>query len=267
MNRDVESEKAVLEAFERRLRRLGVFRIQVQANFSRRSANVLSSLGYATSERFEFYLRVCEDMDSNWSALRKERRKKIRKALDSELTVVNGTDCVGVSALLDLHCEALEQKGIGVTNSSHQRERLYRHLLSTERAKLLICYLQSVPLGALLYGTFGDQACTLLSGSSSEGNHYGAMTLLHWKMIEKLAAQRIGIVNLGGVALQPGEVVAANGLYNFKKDWGGETVAQPSGVKTLPGLGHALSNLRDWYKRVRSKADHQPKAFMEAVPN
>jgi lipid II:glycine glycyltransferase (peptidoglycan interpeptide bridge formation enzyme) len=249
---DTAGELAVLSAMEKRLAGLGIFRFKVQGNFSHRSASVLPALGYVTSERFEFYLRLSDNLDLNWSSIRKERRHKIRKAMNSGVTVVAEADQHGVRKLLDLHGESLQKKGIEVRTCEEQIGYICQHLLQTERACLLVAYRNAIPVGALLYGSFGNQACTLLSGSSSEGKQHAAMALIHWTMIESLTARRVNLVSMGGVTLQRGEDPATNGLYNFKKEIGAEPVSQPSGVKTLAGIGQMLSGLRDCYKRIRA---------------
>lgn len=259
----VSLEQAVLNAFESKLRTFGVFRIQVQSRFSRNSVGVLAPLGYCTSPRYEFYLPLSNDLKTNWSALRHNRRNAIRNALKSGLDVVRQSNRLGVAILLKLHCEALVRRGIFISNCDQQIDPILNYLIETSRADVLVCYRDNVPLGALMFGIFESHACTLLSGSSCEGNKSGANVLLRWKMIELLTERCVELVNLGGVALQPGESVKTNGLFAFKKEFGADPVAQPSGEKTFPGLGQTLSRALDWWRSRRTKPRQTRRRLLE----
>jgi hypothetical protein len=248
--RDALEEQAVLAAFERRLRRAGVFRIGVAGCDSRNAASVLTALGYQLSGRFEFHLRLSPHVEQNWAGLRSERRTKIRRAMKQSLSVRLGDKDEDVKALLDLGCEALRRKGVLVGSSNEGVDRLFRNLIKTGRAKILICHHDEKPVGALLFGIVDGQACTLMAGSSPEGNHLAVMPLVYWELIRHLTERRILTLNLGGVAMAPGQAPKTNSLYAFKKDFGADAVFQPSGSKTFRGLGRGLDAMRTGVKRL-----------------
>jgi hypothetical protein len=241
---DALEEQAVLAAIERKLRRMGIFRIRVEGCDSRNAEAVLTALGYQLSERFEFHLRLSLDVDQNWGNLRSERRTKIRRAMKQSLSVQLADRREDVKALLDLGCDAFRRKGFSAVLTDENVDCLYRNLFETGRAKVLICYLEGKPLGALLFGTVAGQACTLMAGSTPEGNRLAVMPLVYWELIRHLTEQKILTVNLGGVALTPGQEPATNSLYAFKKDFGAEAIFQPSGIKTFRGAGSGLDAVR-----------------------
>jgi hypothetical protein len=242
--RDALEEGAVLAAFEQRLRPLGVFRIRVAGFDSRNAGCVLTALGYQLSERFEFQIRLSADIVQNWASLRSERRKKVRKAMKQSLTTRLGDQREDVKTLLDLSHEALLRKGIRARPSDEGVDHLFRNLIESERAELLICSHEAKPLGALLFGTFDGRAFTLMSGSSQEGNQLAVMPLLHWELIRHLTERKFLTLNLGGVSIGPGQDPATNGLFVFKRDFGAEPILQPSGSKIFRGLGSGLDVLR-----------------------
>ena len=247
---DAIEQEAVLAAFERRLRRLGVFRIGVAGCDSRNAKRVLTDLGYELSGRFEFHLRLSPNVEQNWAALRSERRTKIRRAMKQSLTVQLSDKYEDVKALLDLGRESMLRKGILVRPSDEGSDRLFRNLFETGRAKLVICHHEARPLGALLFGTFDDRACTLMAGSSQEGNQLAVMPLVYWELIRHLTERKILTLNLGGVSMASGQDPKTNSLYAFKKDFGAEAVFQPSGSKTFRGPGSGLDAIRTGVKRL-----------------
>jgi hypothetical protein len=243
-------EQEVLAAFERRLRRLGVFRIRVEGCDSRNAEAVLTALGYQLSDRFEFHIRLSPDVEQNWATLRSERRTKIRRAMKQSLSVRLANQREDVKILLDLGCEAFRRKGIPVGPTDEGADRLFRYMFETGRAKVLICDHEEKPLGAMLFGTLNGQACTLMAGSSQEGNQLAVMPLVYWELIRHLTEQNVLILNLGGVSMTAGQDPATNSLYAFKKDFGAEAVFQPSGVKTFRGPGSGLDALRAGFRKL-----------------
>jgi hypothetical protein len=173
--------------------------------------------------------------------------------MKQSLTVRLSDKHEAVKALLELGAGALRRKGIPARASDEGVDRLFRNLFAPERTKLLICDHDTRPVGALLFGTFDGHACTLMSGSSPEGNERAAMPLVYWELIRHLTERKILTVNLGGVAMEPGQDPATNSLYVFKKDFGAEAVFQPSGCKTFRGLGRGLDAIGANVKRLLAK--------------
>jgi hypothetical protein len=250
-----EAERDVLAAFEAWLSRRGVFRFHVGGLASRHSARVLGQLGYTLSGRHEFYLRLPPDIEATWASLRGERRNKIRKARGHGLVAEPEATAEGLRALRSLNREALDRKGVELgSGGGEPSPGLLALLDNPARATLLICRREGVPLAGLIFGTFADHACTLVSGSTREGNRYGAPVLLRWRMIELLTGRGAAWVNLGGVAVPSGVDPQSDGLYTFKRDFGAEPVWQPSGVKEAPGVGRLLDSVRQRVKRLRHAA-------------
>ncbi len=250
-DRTPEAVTAALAAVERALRRLGVFRVQVHAYASPLSGQVLPGLGYDLRERHEFYVDLDKPIDQVWDTLRSERRKKIRKAIKAGVRSVEENSPAGLRLLWDLHREALLRRGIEVAPTDEQVERMQRLLLDSGRAKILVSYDGAAPVGALLFATFGTEACSLLSGSSVAGNRCAAPSHANWTMMELASAAGAKTVNIGGASAEAGEGEGQDGLFAFKRDFGATPVPQPAGSKLLPGAGQVLDRVRGWLKRGR----------------
>ena len=196
------------------------------------------------------HLRLSPNVERNWAALRSERRTKIRRAMKQSLTVQLSDKYEDVKTLLNLGRESMLRKGILVKPSDEGSDRLFRNLFETGRAKLVICRHEARPLGAMLFGTFDDRACTLMAGSSQEGNQLAVMPLVYWELIRHLTERKILTLNLGGVSMASGQDPRTNSLYAFKKDFRhrGRCI-EPSGSKTFRGPGSGLDAIRTGVKR------------------
>lgn len=247
-------ERMILAAFEKSLKAMGVFKVRVQGDASRNSAEVLSSLGYATTERYDFSIDLSPGVDALRASLPRKRRGKLRKAMANGLTVEPREDLDGVVEFLELHDDAMRRKGVGVSNRLARSERVHRLLIASGRTTLLVCSQGGNRVGAIIFGRFGRGAHLLHSGSSLEGNRLNAPVLLIWRMIEMLVEQGVESAGLGGVTIAPGHDAGTDGLYRFKRDFGIEPVLQPSGVKVLSRPGAAGDAVRTGGKRIIRRA-------------
>jgi hypothetical protein len=247
---DPDAQVEALAAVEQALARRGVYRVRVAALDSPHSDAVLSRLGYALDERYDFYMDLCRDSEAVWQKVRSERRTIIRKAIKSGVQTREQNDEAGLKALWGLHADAMGRRGISTAHIDDSARAMKRLLLDTGRARLLIDYLDGAPASAIMFGVFGERACTFLAGSSVAGNKLGAPAHVYWALIELLCKEGVPRVNLGGVAARAdatGEV--KDGLFAFKKNFGATPVRQSAGTKILTRTGAALARLRDALKR------------------
>jgi hypothetical protein len=243
----------VLAAMERLFARHGIFRIHVAGMDSKNSDTVLTRLGYALRERFEFYLDLSCDSETVWQRLRSEKRTKIRKAIKSGVRTREQNDRAGLEALWGLHTDAMGRRGFNysASNASETMDAIQHLLLDTGRARLFIDYLEGAPVSAIICGVFGDRAGTFLAGSSLEGNKVGAPAHVYWAMIEQLCKDGFSHINLGGVAAPTnpdGSITDA--LFVFKKDFGAEAVRQSAGTKVISDRGATVWRTGQWLKRA-----------------
>jgi hypothetical protein len=243
------SQGRVLEAIEEELARRGVFRLRVCSYNSPASEIILSSLGYEVEERYEFYLDLTGPVEKVWQNVRSERRTKIRKAVKCGLATKEENTLKGLKTLWGLHVEALSRRSIRTGDIPQQLDALKRFLIDTGKARLLINYLENQPASAIMFGVFGDQACTFLAGSTAAGNKVGAPAHVYWSMMELLCQEGVPRINIGGT-IPKGTEAAKDGLFAFKKDFGATPVRQPAGSKVISKLGKRLSWARTMIKSI-----------------
>jgi lipid II:glycine glycyltransferase (peptidoglycan interpeptide bridge formation enzyme) len=249
--RNAELELAIMNMLEGELKSRGVFQIRVCSYESPNSRKVLSAFTGELSDRAEFYIDLSRSRDDIWKMLKSARRNDIRKAkkLGVESRLDNTME--GVQLLYDFQTESLQRRGIRFDPFYTPAERLLTLLLDTNRARLLVSYRDGVPVNAGLFGLFGGRAYYLASGSTSDGYKSCGPVHLLWTMIEMLKVDGATTLNLGGAdgpADQEREV--KDGLYNFKKDFGGTVISQPGGFKTISLLGAWINSILTLCKRV-----------------
>lgn len=88
-------------------------------------------------------------------------------------------------------------------------------------AKIYIAYYENKPISAIMPVFYGNKAQYLYGASSNEHRNLMSTYLLQWTVIKK--AFKIGVqeYNLRGVCVDKG---TTNGLYHFKKGFGGELI-------------------------------------------
>jgi len=249
--RNAQLELAMMNILERELRSRGVFQIHICSYESPNSLKVLSALSYQVSDRVEFYIDLSRSMDDIWKMLKSTRRNDIRKALKLCVESRLENTMKGVQQLYAFQTESLQRRNIPFDQFYTPAARLQTLLLDTHRARLLVSYRGGVPVNAGLFGLFGGRAYYLASGSSRDGYNCCGPVHLLWTMIEMLKADGATVFNLGGVD-GPADLErsVADGLYNFKKDFGGMVIPQPGGFKTISLLGARLNSILTRCKRM-----------------
>ena len=248
---NTELELAMMNMLERELRSRGVFQIRIYSYESPNSLKVLSAFSCELYDRVEFYIDLSRSIDETWKILKSARRNDIRKA--KKLGVESRVDntMVGVQLLYDFQTESLRRRGIPFDPFYTPAKRLQTLLLDTNRAKLLVSYRTGAPVNAGLFGLFGGRAYYLASGSSIDGYKSCGPVHLLWTMIEMLKADGATTLNLGGVdGPDDQERGIKDGLYSFKKDFGGTVIHQPGGFKTISLLGARINSILTVCKRM-----------------
>src|SRR5215472_11115888 len=249
--RNAELELAMMNILERELRSRGVFQIRICSYESPNSRKVLSPFTCGLSDRAEFYIDLSRSIDDIWKMLKPARRNDIRKARKLGVESRLDNTIKGVQQLYDFQAESLQRRGILFDPFYTPAERLQTLLLDTNSAKLLVSYRDDVPVNAALFGLFGGRAYYLASGSSSDGYKSCGPVHLLWTMIEMLKADGATTLNLGGVdGPTDRERGVKDGLYSFKKDFGGTVIPQPGGFKTISLFGARLNSILTVCKRM-----------------
>ena len=91
--------------------------------------------------------------------------------------------------------------------------------LAPNHMKLLIAYYEDKPISGVIPIIYGNKTWYLYGASSNEYRNLMPNYLLQWEMIKMAINNKSDIYDFRGV---PGNVDEKNGLYRFKKGFGGE---------------------------------------------
>ncbi|MGE0383622.1 MAG: lipid II:glycine glycyltransferase FemX [Gammaproteobacteria bacterium] len=233
-----------LRAVESALARIGVLRIRIAGFDCPHSAAVLAQLGYAPGARSEFYVDLEAPLAEVEARFKGARRTDIRKA--EKLGVCTGVE-TGIESwdLLDrFERESLGRRGVAIDADGESAARACHRLLEPAgRALLFVSRIGGEPVNAAAFAVFGRRAYYLYSGSSAAGNRAAGPAHLLWTAMREFKERDIGVLNLGGVKDPADDDDPNTGLFRFKRNFGAEVVAQPGGVRELPGPGAVLDAL------------------------
>ncbi len=97
-------------------------------------------------------------------------------------------------------------------------EKMY-DCLAPKHMKLLMAYYEDKPISGVIPIIYGNKTWYLYGASSNEYRNLMPNYLLQWEMIKMAINNRSDIYDFRGV---PGNVDEKNGLYRFKKGFGGK---------------------------------------------
>ena len=97
-------------------------------------------------------------------------------------------------------------------------EKMY-DCLAPNHMKLLMAYYEDKPISGVIPIIYGNKTWYLYGASSNEYRNLMPNYLLQWEMIKMAINNKSDIYDFRGV---PGNVDEKNGLYRFKKGFGGE---------------------------------------------
>ena len=245
-----DAQLVIMAALEPVLRKIGVCEMHVGAFDSSNSGDVLNRLSYRLRSRSEFYIDLSRPIEEIWNALKPTKRTNIRKAQKLTMRCQVETSLIAIRQFLSLQKESMQRRGIVLTHDEEVAQSSLKDLLESGRAKLLVSYLDGIPVNAGLLGVFGSKAYYLAGGSSPEGNQSRGPVFLFWTAIEMLKNQGGEVLNLGGVSTSNDEESPQEGLYGFKQSFGSTVMPQPAGEKIISRLGAALHNFLQMVTRL-----------------
>lgn len=257
-NGTAKSERTILQALERELRRKGIFRIEVGSCESKNSVEVLSALGYDLKSRAEFYMDLRAAAGDIWKSFSKECRNTIRKAMKAGMESRRERGVPNVFRLQELQAEAMRRHGVEIQPHEGNAAAIKEILLDKGRGILFMGYYAESAVCASLCSVFSRKAYYAASGSSELGRKNAGPAFLIWKMIESLKADGVERLNLGGAPNPDDNDTRAYGLYRFKRDFGATAVVQPAGSKIISPAGSLLNALLRMSKTALKSGQNIP---------
>lgn len=155
-------------------------------------------------------LKLDKNADVVWKGFNNKIRNAIRKSLNSELTISNGS----VEEFYGLYSKNMRDLG----TPTHSKEFFNSVIMEfKENAEILVVKKNNVPISAAILLYFKDIVISGWAASDREYRNFSPNNLLYWHAI-KTACEK------GYKSFDFGRSIVGTGTYNFKMPWG----AQPN---------------------------------------
>lgn len=203
---------------------------------------------------------LTQDLETIWSKLQKRRRKAIRKALNTELSVREGTE-KDVDTFYALYAKLIERYG-GKKYSKSYYEHKWRVLNPAGLTRTFVVEYHSEPVTMHWVIPFGE---TVISKAAVWSGNYGKLhpnELLEWSVIQWAKAQGYRYYDFEGIPVEAAQALLANqplpetlvqSATSYKLSFGGQPVLFP------PALDRFSNPLLQWlYVRMTQRATLWP---------
>ncbi len=186
-------------------------------------ARLLEANGFRSVRSAEPYHTMFLSLNSTDQALRKKMhqswRRKLKKAENHNIEIIQGTDDESITILKDLYLERMRSKRI--TGLDPQVFVPTQRMLSdTEKINVIVAYYDGEPVTAHATSNLGDTGILLLVASNEKGLVCQSAYLAWWKAIS--LSNRAGMKNydVGGIDFKKNTTVS-----QFKAGMGGQEVS------------------------------------------
>lgn len=185
----------------------------------------------------EFTIDLRNDIDDITRSCHKKHRKNIRKAGQSQISIITDNTLDGFFELKRLQ-EASSIKSCARGNVYQlPNDEFYieshKNIYQNGLGSVMFAKKDEMPVAGLAYLFFGDKAVTVRSGATKEGYSASAPYLLQFRLLQQLKEDGYTALNIGGV---PKDAVESShpqhGLYQFKKGFG--AIANLRTALTIP---------------------------------
>jgi len=191
--------------------------------------------------KYTFVIDLTQELDKLWFNMNSHTKRLCQKAIVSGVVVesVSSPTDELLTLFFERYKKMANERSLAIPNAKLIRKMFEDGRLSMYYARngndiysMVLVYSAALK-SIFLYGVSGDQ------------KNDGSGQFLHWKIIEHLKLSGQHWYDLGGVQ----ELSDSNGIYRFKKGFGGESVDLGPEYYYCPV---ALSVARRGYKKLRS---------------
>lgn len=227
---------SVLHALEGFARETGAVEIEFGPYQSNCPRQIIESRNYDIQDYLEFPVALDPDQSELMAGLSSERRRTIRKAKKSGLTVEirsSRDDLLLLHSLQQRTKVRAQSRGESFTGFQQSHLDAYEKLLSSNNATLFVASDNADPVSAALVLHFNRESHYLFGGTNEAGYKCGASPYVLWTAL--LHAKSIGSTkfNLGGVRGDMRDKSSPFfGLYRFKRGYGASEISAVGGRKT-----------------------------------
>ena len=184
-----------------------------------RISNVLSGMGYVYEDELNFLIDLTKSKEELWACLSQARRRGIRKAQKSGVTVKEAKDMEDVREFYDILCETYRNIKIPLVDIS-LFDTIFELLTPNSMAKLFLAEYERKHIGGILILTYKGIVYGFYGGAYKEYLQSRPFDLLIWYTIiwgSENGYKRYDFLGAG----KPDEEY---GVREFKKQFGGQLV-------------------------------------------
>ena len=203
---------------------------------------------------------LTQDLDTIWSKLQKRRRKAIRKALNTELSVREGTE-KDVGTFYALYTKLIERHG-GKKYPKSYYEQKWRVLNPHGLTRTFVVEFHNEPVTMHWVIPFGETVLSKMAAWSGNHGNLHPNDLLEWSVIQWAKAQGYRYYDFEGIPVEAAQALLANqslpqtlvqSATSYKLSFGGQPVLFP------PALDRFSNPLLQWlYVRMTQRATLWP---------
>jgi len=211
---------------------------------------VFQERGYSLKEEFNVYkVGLGESSEDLFSRISRNKRKNIRKAQSSGLEVSERKNMKDLDAFYEML--AITGKRSDFIPPSYDYFKGFFNVFGPiDRARVFMAYWKGEPVAGVFVVSDRDTGYALGAGSLEEAWPVRPNDILHWEAMNWCRERGLSYYHMGYVSQPPpGD---ENGLWRWKKEWGGRLEGMHSYNKVYkPMLKRLVGAYEKAYKIVR----------------
>jgi lipid II:glycine glycyltransferase (peptidoglycan interpeptide bridge formation enzyme) len=155
-----------------------------------------------------------DDLRAN---LRANWRNHLRAAEKRPLNIVRGCDEKLFLTFMHIYDDMRKRKGFVSNIDLSDFLATQQSLPPSLKMKIMVCYVDKVPVAAVVCAVVGTSAIYILGATTADGLRSNGAYLLHWNMIKWLKILGVEFYDLGGI-----DPDNNHSVYDFKKGLAGK---------------------------------------------
>jgi len=146
-----------------------------------------------------FLLDLSYSMQELRSALQRQWRQNLNKAVKNELRIIEGEGFDSYRIFMDLYRSMLERKDFTPGIDVNEFGEIHSSLPEGNKMIVKIAQLNDEPIAGIVASLIGSTGICLLAATNEKGLQYRAAYVLQWTMIEWMKSAGAAVYDLGGI--------------------------------------------------------------------
>ena len=209
------------------------------------------SIGESPGQK-TFYIDLSPSIEDLRKQLSGNWRKKLKKAENSGLSIITGTDENLFLKFLPMYHEMLKRKKYKLGIEIEKLQLVQYDLPKEHKMIITLCYKDNTLVSGLIFSAIGNTGIPILAATSDFGTEFNGAYLLHWNMLVYLKENGFRYFDLGGI-----DKLKNPKVYNFKHGLRGREVEymnlmQVGHNKTSIAIINHIESFKEWMMALKS---------------